>query len=141
MLGRSRRRRYDADAFRRVETMPRVLWHDRKHPGAEFVGLQSLFRHQVQSRRAVDDLNDLVAVRMALPGGIAGKLGAIDVAVAVGRQRYKRSGRLSLRLRRFGPATRHHPHLSQTLFEIKNIGHSSSSVPLSFDLPSTAQPL
>jgi hypothetical protein len=40
----------------------------------------------VKRRRAVDDLHELVAVRMTLPRAVAGELGAEDVAVAERRQ-------------------------------------------------------
>src|SRR5205085_12019368 len=45
-------------------------------------GSRTLVRHDVQRRRALDDLHELVAVRVALPRRGAGKLGAVDVAVA-----------------------------------------------------------
>src|SRR5262245_39330738 len=87
MLGWLWRRGHQADALGRVEAMPRPLRHDDGHPGAHSIGLRAVRRHGVERRRAVDDLHELIAVRMAFPRSVAGELGAVDVAVAKWRQR------------------------------------------------------
>ena len=102
VFGGLRCRCHHAHAVGRIELVPDALRHDRHHPAAERQALPALRGHQVQRRRAIDDLHDLVALRMPLPGASAGEFGGEDRAVAIGRQ--PGEGPLALGLgRRRGP--------------------------------------
>ena len=68
MFGRLRRRCHDAHAVRRLELMPNILRHYSQHARGERQGLPALGRHQVQRRRPIHDMHDLVALRMPLVG-------------------------------------------------------------------------
>src|SRR2546428_13345599 len=87
MLRRLWRRGQHAYPLGRVEAVPRPLRHDDHHPGAERKGFRTVLRHDVQRRRAIDDLHELIAVRMAFPRSVAGKFGAVNIAVAKRSQR------------------------------------------------------
>src|SRR5207302_6813135 len=82
MLGWLRGRGHQAHPVRSLEAVPRPLRDDHHHPCFERMGLRSVVGHDVEGHRAVDDLHDLVAVRMALPRAFAGELGDVDGAVA-----------------------------------------------------------
>jgi len=86
MLGRLRCRGDRAHPIRRLQLLPRPLWSDRYHARPEREGLRPVRSHDVLHRGAVDDLDDLVAIRVARPGAFAGKFASEDGAVAVRRQ-------------------------------------------------------
>src|SRR5208282_2248235 len=85
MLGRLRCGGHQAYPVRRLATVPRPSWNDQHHPRLQRIGLRPILSHDVKRRGTVDDLDDLVAVDVALPGALAGEFGGIDGAVAVGR--------------------------------------------------------
>src|ERR1700719_4260037 len=89
MLGRLRGRGHQAHPVRRLETMPRPLRNDHHHPCFESMGLRTVLGHDVKGHRTVYDLDDLVAVRVALPRPFAGEFRDVDGAVAVRRQARK----------------------------------------------------
>ena len=103
--------------------MPRSLRDDHHHPRLERVGLPPVVGHDVERRGAVDDLHDLVAVRVPFPGSFAGKFGGVDGAVAVGRQ--PREGALAVGFRGLRGASAQHLELGELGVEIKDGEHIS----------------
>jgi len=87
------------------------------------MGLRPVIGHDVEGHRTVDDLHDLVAVRVALPRALAGKFGGIDGAVAVGRQ--PREGARTIGLRRLWSTSAQHPQFCHLGVEIDNREHAS----------------
>src|SRR5512132_1881256 len=53
--------------LRGVETMPRPLRHDDDHPRSQLEGLRSAGSHDSERRGSVQDLDELIALLMALP--------------------------------------------------------------------------
>src|SRR5437660_10176510 len=104
MLRRLWRRGQQAYPLRRVEAMPRSLRHDDHHPGAHRKGFRTVLSHDMQRRRAIDDLHELVAVRMSFPRSVARKFGAEDIAVANRSHRGEAPAPLSLDVRRLRSA-------------------------------------
>jgi hypothetical protein len=70
---------------------------------------------------ALDDLHDLVAVRMPLPRAFAGEFRREDAAVAVLRQFRERA--FPLRFRRFGRAAAQRLQLAERGLQIDNGDH------------------
>jgi len=71
VFGRLRCGGHQAHPVRRLETVPRPLRNDDHHPCLQRMGLRPVIGHDVEGHRTVDDLHDLVSVRVALPWALA----------------------------------------------------------------------
>src|SRR3989449_5453693 len=125
MLRRLWRRGHQAYPLRRVKAVPRPLRHDDHHPGAQRKGFRTVLRHDMQRRRAIDDLHELIAVRMAFPRSVAGKFGAEDIAVAKRSQRGEGPTPLSLDLGRLRGAPAQQRQFGELGLKIQNRDHSA----------------
>src|SRR4051812_6309398 len=121
MLRRLRRRGDKTDPVRRNEAVPCPLRHDRDHPFRQRNGLRPLVGHQVQHRRAFDDLHDLVAVRVPFPRAFAGEFGREDAAVAVIRE--PREGAFAGRFRGLRGAALKRAQLAEFAFQVLDRKH------------------
>src|SRR3954454_23325013 len=123
MLGRLRGGGHQAHALGRLEPVPYALRHDDQHPGPELVRLRLIIDDDVQLGRPLDDLHQLVAVRVPFPGAVAGKFRGEDIAVAERRQRRERAARAPLGLQHIGPAVAQHGELFRFARNIDNRDH------------------
>src|SRR5207245_9725626 len=125
MLRRLWRRGQQAYPLRRVEAMPRSLRRADHHPGSNRKGFRTVLSHDMQRRRAIDDLHELVAVRMAFPRSVARKFGAEDIAVAKRSQRGEAPTPLSLDLGHLRGAPAQQRQFGELGLEIQDGDHSS----------------
>src|SRR5437588_4274856 len=127
MLGRFWGRGHQAHPLGRVEAVPRSLRDNDDHPGAQRVGLRTVLRDDVQCRRAVDDLHELVAIRVALPGAVAGEFCTENVAVAEWSQCGEGTAALPVGLGHLRPAPVQDVELPQLGLQIDDCQHVSTS--------------
>src|SRR4051812_16494437 len=123
MLGRLRGGGHQAHALGRLEAMPGALRHDDQHPGPELMRLLLVVDDDVQLGRPLDDLHQLVAVRMPFPGAVAGKFRGEDVAVAERRQRRESAALATFGLQHVGPAVAQQLKLFRFTPDIDNRDH------------------
>src|SRR3954454_3287175 len=123
MLGRLRGGGHQAYALGRLEAVPGALRHNDQHPGPELMRLLPVVNDDVQFCRPLDDLHQLVAVRVPLPGAVAGKLRGEDVAVAERGQRRERAARAALLFQHVGAAIAQHRQLPRFVRDIDNRDH------------------
>src|SRR5262245_39693057 len=103
--------------------MPRSLRNDRHHAGAERERLGGLVAmRDIERRRAIKDVHQLIALWMAFPSASAGEFGGEDRAVAIGP--HPRRAALALCEGRLRRAAKKHPELRQLPIEIDDSDHT-----------------
>src|SRR5215469_18046345 len=109
--------------------MPGTLRINRDHPAAESEGLGwSVVADDLQSRSAVEDVDQLVSGEMGFPVTFPGKLRDVKAAIGVGRQSC--GAALALRHRRLRGSAAEHRELREFRGEIDNAGRSAWHYPL-----------
>src|SRR5947209_3788451 len=122
MFGRLGRCCHHADATRRFELMPGILGHDQHHASREGHGLPALVCDHVQSSGAIDYLHDLVALRMAFPRALTGKLDEEYRTVSIWSHTQTTFPALFVRRGRRAPLE--HRELGEFGLEINDVCHS-----------------
>src|SRR5215468_10704482 len=105
-LAATGRHRDVRNAFGRDEPAPCPLRNDSHRPGSKRERLwRPVVPREFQARRAIENVNDLLAAEMALPGIFPRSLGRQQETVAVGRQ--FRDAAVAIRRRRLGSPPDH----------------------------------
>src|SRR5262245_20704275 len=83
VLARPRGRSDQSHAVRIIEAVPCTLRHDRQHSGAELDGMRAILSHARQRRVTGDNLDEFVAIGVALPSAFARRFAGEDATVSV----------------------------------------------------------
>src|SRR5712691_2674700 len=90
VLGGLRRGAQHGHPLRRVESVPMPLRHDDDHPRRQLEGLRSVLGHDGERRGALQDLDELIALLVALPWTLSREAPGEDAPVP-GREPTRRT--------------------------------------------------
>jgi hypothetical protein len=83
-------------ATRGFEAMPTPLGHDHQHACRQLQGLHDLIDENIKAGGPLQNLHDLVPLRMPFPATAAAKMRGENAAVPIGGERGKRFERLGI---------------------------------------------